>query len=80
MEKPVGYFEPYTTGEFMNYPKNWLPVFVYDIDDLNDRLDNAIKECEEMESIFKVKGMDLSEYSSAAMKNAYLNVKKWIND
>lgn len=26
-KKPLGYFEPYTTGEFLNYPDNWKPVF-----------------------------------------------------
>jgi hypothetical protein len=26
--KKVGYFEPYTTGEFLKYPEIWQPVYV----------------------------------------------------
>jgi hypothetical protein len=25
--KPVGHFEPYTSGEFINYPHIWKPVY-----------------------------------------------------
>ena len=25
--KGVGYFEPYTSGAFLNYPKIWEPVY-----------------------------------------------------
>jgi hypothetical protein len=28
--KPLGYFEPYTTGEFLNYPDFWEPVTTYE--------------------------------------------------
>jgi len=25
---PINTFEPYTTGEFLNYPENWMPVYL----------------------------------------------------
>lgn len=29
--RPLGTFEPYTTGEFSNYPKVWKPVYYDDV-------------------------------------------------
>lgn len=37
--RPLGYFEPYTTGEFSKYPKVWKPVLYDDV-----IRDNKLKE------------------------------------
>jgi len=29
--KPLGYFEPYTTGEYSKYPHLWKPVYYQDV-------------------------------------------------
>ncbi len=29
--RPLGTFEPYTTGEFSKYPQIWMPVYYDDV-------------------------------------------------
>lgn len=29
--RPIGSFEPYTSGEFSNYPQIWKPVYYEDV-------------------------------------------------
>ena len=29
--RPLGYFEPYTTGEYSRYPHIWKPVYYQDV-------------------------------------------------
>ncbi len=43
--KPIGYFEKYTNGKFMNYPHLWKPVYYKDVireRRLNEIFDNKI--------------------------------------
>ena len=41
-ERPIGTFEPYTTGQFSNYPYLWEPVYWEDV--IRDRKIKKILE------------------------------------
>lgn len=46
---PLNTFEPYTTGELLNYPQYWMPVYS------KPQINNSDKPCEPIGYIYKLK-------------------------
>ena len=61
--------------------KNDIPTDANNVlEVINEQLDKWIEDCQAQSDVFLEKGMTFSETSSLAMKVAYMNVKKLIEN
>lgn len=56
--KKLGYFEPFTTGEFLKYPEYWRPVYKGQVSaigvNINDIQDNLRKLADNIDRLNKL--------------------------
>jgi len=61
--KKIGYFEPYTTGEYSKHPEYWKPVF-----------DDEVLKTEDNEFVFKNQNVFAVHKDKLAIENCAINI------